>query len=121
MFGSKKTVIVHEDVTSEEFLRILGKGEIKLKQFVVGEHSPLDGIPLRHTNLPRDVLIGPLIRKECVILPDGNTILEKDDIIILIGKEEDINDTRNQLASVSVVGRVLNTVTTIFRKLFTRR
>jgi NhaP-type Na+/H+ and K+/H+ antiporter len=104
--SSNKHNVNHEDISIDEFLSILNKGEIKLKQIMVGEKSLLDGVQLKNTNLPKNILIGPLIKGNNIILPDGNTKLEKNDILVLLGKEKDISDIKALVESLSIFGKV---------------
>ncbi len=116
MIGKEKKISLKEDISIEEFMKILKKGGIKLKQLRVEDHSMLEGRRLKETNLPKNVLVGPLIKNDIAMLPDGNTLLEKNDILILLGTENDINITKSQLTGMHGIGKVLNFIAGIFRK-----
>lgn len=93
---------LNEKISEQEFISILKSGDIKMKRLIVGGHSKLDGLQLKFTGLPKDVLMGPLIRENKVILPDGDTKLEHGDVIILFGKEKDLDITKELLSPVSI-------------------
>lgn len=107
MGWKRKKILANEDMKAEDFFSILQKGSIKLKQVVVEEKSQLDGVLLKKTNLPKNVMIGPLVKGETVILPDGNTRLEKGDLLTLLGTEDDIRDTKAQLEAPTKFSRLI--------------
>lgn len=97
---------INDQITFKEFSDILNKGEIKLRKFNIGKHSLLDGVQLKNTSLPGHVLIGPLVREDKIFLPDGNTILKNGDVLILLGREEDIIQTEDQMKEVTYLTRI---------------
>jgi len=99
-------VELSEDITEQEFFKILQTGNIKLKRLMVGDHSRLDGIELKWTNLPKDVLMGPIVRKQEVILPDGDTKLKHGDVIVILGTEKDLEIIKELLLAVGVIARI---------------
>lgn len=101
MFNKNKDSLLHEDISIDEFLEILKKGNIRLKQVTVENHSLLDGVQLKNTTLPKNILVAFLIRENNVTLADGNTYLEKNDVLILLGKEEDLDKIKAQLKGLS--------------------
>ena len=112
---------LHEDISEEEFIKILQTGEIKMKRLTVGGHSKLDGLELKWTSLPREILMGPLIRKEQVILPDGDTKLKHGDIIIIFGKEKDLEITKELLAAHDFITQAKRSVQRFLSKIKTRK
>ena len=97
---------VKENVTEQEFIEILQAGNIKMKRLTVGGHSRLDGIELKWTSLPKDILIGPIVRKNEVILPDGDTKLKNGDVIIIFGSEKDLDIIKELLLAEGLMARI---------------
>lgn len=95
-----------DNITEQEFFKILESGNIKMKRLTVGVHSKLDGIELKWTNLPKDVLMGPLVRRKEVILPDGDTKLKHGDVIIIFGTQHDLELTKDLLLAEGIITRI---------------
>ncbi|HOP65311.1 MAG TPA: TrkA C-terminal domain-containing protein [Spirochaetota bacterium] len=97
---------IKENVTEQELIEILKTGNIKMKRLTVGVHSRLDGIELKWTSLPKDILIGPIVRKNEVILPDGDTKLKNGDVIIIFGSEKDLDIIKELLLAEGLMARI---------------
>ena len=50
---------------------------------------------IRDSNLPEDIRIGAIIRKDKVIIPRSNFIFEKDDLIVFLAKREELKAVEN--------------------------
>ncbi len=103
-------------ITLEQFGEILNAGDFIIRKFIVGKHSLLDGVLLKNSNIPVNILIGPLVREKEIILADGNTILRNNDILVLVGKKDDIEIFKNQLKEITVFKRAKNFINKLFRK-----
>ena len=57
--------------------KILGKSELLNKK-------------IRDANLPENIRIGAIVRKEKVIIPRSNFIFEKDDLVVFLAKREEL-------------------------------
>ncbi|MBN1782254.1 TrkA C-terminal domain-containing protein [bacterium] len=68
----------------------LDMGDGTIDQIRITEKSPLAGKKLMEIELPKQVLVGTVVRGEEVIFPDGLTILNAGDKLTLIGKKEDV-------------------------------
>ncbi|WP_143288661.1 monovalent cation:proton antiporter family protein [Calderihabitans maritimus] len=55
---------------------------------------------LKYINLPGDVLVVSIIRGQDRIVPRGNTLLKKDDLLILMGNRDSIKEASRQLGAV---------------------
>lgn len=97
---------INDNITGQELIQILESGNIKMKRLTVGVHSRLDGIELKWTNLPKNVLIGPILRKKDVILPDGDTRLRHGDALIIFGSGEDLEITKELLLAEGIITRI---------------
>ena len=105
------------NISLDQIGEILEAGDFIVRKFIVGKHSLLDGVLLKNSNIPDNILIGPLIREDEIILADGNTVLHNNDIIILIGKRDDIGIFKGQLEGITTLKKVKNFI----NKLFTRK
>lgn len=97
---------LNEKISEQEFISILQKGDIKMKRLIVGGHAKLDGLQLKFTGLPKDVLMGPIVRKDTIILPDGDTTIKHGDVIILFGKDKDLDITKELLSPIGIWTRL---------------
>lgn len=104
------------NVSLEQFGEILETGDFVVRKFIVGKHSLLDGVLLKNSNIPVNILIGPLIRENEIILADGNTILLNNDILILVGKKDDIGIFKGQLKEITTLKKIKNFIFKLFRK-----
>jgi len=76
----------------------LEMGDGTIEQIVVGERSSLSGKKLSEIQFPKAVLVGTVVRDEKVIIPDGQTVLQKGDKVTLLGKKKNVQDVIKQLA-----------------------
>ncbi len=104
------------DISLEQFGEILKAGDFIVRKFIVGKHSLLDGVLLKNSNIPVNILIGPLVRENEILLADGNTILLNNDIIILVGKKDDIGIFKGQFKKIGIFKKVKNYINKLFRK-----
>jgi len=105
------------EISLEQIGEILEAGDFIVRKFIVGKQSLLDGVLLKNSSIPDNILIGPLIREDEIILADGNTVLQNNDIIVLIGKREDIDIFKGQVEGITTLKRMKNFI----NKLFTRK
>ena len=63
--------------------------------FKILEKSELLNKKIRDSNLPEDIRIGAIIRKDKVIIPRSNFIFEKDDLIVFLAKREELKAVEN--------------------------
>ena len=54
------------------------------------ESAPVIGVPLQEAKLPRGVLVGALLRDNQVIIPRGQTMIQKGDRVIIFSPKESI-------------------------------
>ena len=54
------------------------------------DKSELLNKKIRDSNLPEDIRIGAIVRKNKVIIPRSNFIFEKDDLVIFLAKREQL-------------------------------
>ena len=68
----------------------------------ISEKSELVNKKIRDSNLPEDIRIGAVIRKEKVVIPRSNFIFEKGDLVVFLVKREELKS----IESIFSVGTV---------------
>jgi len=71
-----------------EFKEALDNAGGSLEYVQVLEQSPVCHKTLKEIEIPDEVLAGLVIRDGTVVIPDGDTCIEPDDRIVLLGKKE---------------------------------
>ena len=82
---------------AKELKSSLEKGDGALEQVEVSFLSPVAGKKVREVDLPKEVLLGPILRGKELIIPDGETELQAMDRVTLIGKKKDVEMTARLL------------------------
>ena len=59
------------------------------------ESSDLVNKSIKDSNLPEEVRVGAIVRKNKVMMPKSNFIFEKDDIVIVLSKRENIKEVED--------------------------
>ncbi len=62
---------------------------------IVDGSSPLAGLTLRQVELPMSIIVTTIQRHRDLVVPDGTTVLEGGDELVLIGSEDDIETVRS--------------------------
>ena len=65
-------------------------GEYECIEAKISEKSDLINKKIRDANLPEDIRIGAIIRKEKVLIPRSNFIFEKNDVVVFLAKREEL-------------------------------
>jgi len=73
-------------------LTLLKEGEAEVIELIVSPHSKIINTPLRKANLPQNSIIGAIVRKDEVIIPHGNDIIQPEDKIIIFALSSDIKE-----------------------------
>ena len=66
------------------------------------EKSELLNKKIRDSNLPEDIRIGAVVRKNEVIIPRSNFVFEKDDLVVFLAKREQLKEVES-IFSVSSI------------------
>jgi trk system potassium uptake protein TrkA len=61
------------------------------------ETSAIVGKPLRSVGVPKGALVAAVMRKEQIIIPSGETVVEPDDRIIIVARREAISQVEKIL------------------------
>jgi trk system potassium uptake protein TrkA len=70
-------------------------GEYEFIEARISDKSELINKKIRESNLPVDIRIGAIIRKDNVIIPRSNFIFEKDDLVVFLAKREELKAVEN--------------------------
>lgn len=71
-------------------LTLLKEGEAEVIELIVSPYSKIINKPLKKANLPQNTIIGAIVRKNEVIIPHGNDIIQPEDKIIIFALSSDI-------------------------------
>lgn len=63
-------------------------GQAEIIEAEVVENSPMAGKTLRDINMPKGVRVGAILREGEVIIPDAETVVRKDDFMIILSLAE---------------------------------
>ena len=70
-------------------------GEYEFIEAKILEKSELLNKSIRDSNLPEDIRIGAIVRKNQVIIPRSNFTFEKDDLVVFLAKREELKAVEN--------------------------
>ena len=70
-------------------------GEYEVIEAEILETSELVNKELKNSNLPDDIRIGSIIRGEDIIIPSSNYVFQKNDIVILLSKKDQLSVVEN--------------------------
>lgn len=95
----EKYLLKKYNLMSDEF----ADGKVKLVEFNVSSKSSFVGKSLNELQGFDNLLISAISRKGKTIIPNGNTIFEENDAILVIGASADIDEFDRQHSNVSAV------------------
>ncbi|MCK5766990.1 MAG: NAD-binding protein, partial [Candidatus Atribacteria bacterium] len=76
-------------------LTLLKEGKAEVIELIVHSGAKIINTPLKNTKLPKNSIIGAIIRKNNVIIPHGDNIIQADDRIIIFALSSDIKKIEN--------------------------
>ena len=79
------------------------EGKAEALEFLIQAGSPVIGIPLSRLPLKKGVLIACIYRNRQVIIPNGQTMIEVDDRVIIVTKQIGFQDVRDILQDAHTV------------------
>lgn len=80
-----------------ETLYRLNDNRVEALEFQIREDSPVVGIPLKELNLKKNMIIGCITHKGKVEMPTGNSVINVNDMVILITTTTGLHDIRDAL------------------------
>jgi uncharacterized protein with PhoU and TrkA domain len=85
---------------AKELKSNLERGDGALEQVEVSFLSAAAGKKIRDIHFPKEVLLGPILRGEELIIPDGETEILAADRVTLMGKKKDVEGTAKLLKGI---------------------
>lgn len=86
-----------EGCAVERLYKMLG-GEVEALEFIVNETSPMIGVPLKQLHLRKGILLAAVARGSDIMIPNGNTALQKGDRIVVVSRAAGLKDLSDILA-----------------------
>ena len=77
-------------------------GEYEFIEAKISEKSELLNKKIKDSNLPEDIRIGAIVRKDQVIIPRSNFIFEKDDLVVFLAKREQLKEVESIFSITSI-------------------
>ena len=82
---------------AQELKKSLEKGGGAMKRIEITASSPANGKQVKDLDLPKEVLLGPILRGKNLIIPDGETEIREGDRVTIMGTEKDVTATGKYL------------------------
>lgn len=78
--------LIEQSVQIDDIVSLVAseEGKILLTEFKLNPSTPILGIPLKDLPKPRNFLLVSIVRDNEVIVPNGESVLEKDDKILVL-------------------------------------
>ena len=77
-------------------------GEYEFIEAKILEKSELLNKQIKDANLPEDIRIGAIVRKDQVIIPRSNFVFEKDDLVVFLAKRELLKEVESIFSISSI-------------------
>ena len=89
------TILKHVHKGTIETVYSLLDGEYEFIEAEILENSELINKTLKDSNLPKEIRIGAIVRKNKVIIPKSNFKFEKKDLVVFLTKRDQLNKVEN--------------------------
>ena len=89
------TIMKHVHMGTIDTVYTLLDGQYEFLEAKILESSELVNKSIKDSNLPDQVRIGAIVRKDKVMMPSSKFIFEKDDIVIVLSKREQLKDVED--------------------------
>ena len=105
-----ETVISPKDLTANQIIRYVRamqnsfgsnnietlyrivNGKVEVLEFLVREHAPFLGRPLKELQLKKNLLLAVIVRRGKTIIPDGNNTIMMGDSVIVVTVQNNLRD-----------------------------
>ena len=77
-------------------------GEYEFIEAKILEKSELLNKKIRDSNLPEDIRIGAIVRKDKVIIPKSDFIFDKNDLVVFLAKREQLKEVESIFSISSI-------------------
>jgi trk system potassium uptake protein TrkA len=88
-------ILKHVHKGTIETVYSLLDGEYEFIEAEIIESSELINKSLKESNLPKDIRIGAILRKDDIIIPKSNFIFEKKDLVVFLTKRDQLKKVEN--------------------------
>ncbi len=95
------TIMKHVHMGSIDTVYSLLDGEYEFLEAKILETSELVNKSIKDANLPDDVRIGAIVKKGKVIMPKSTSVFEKNDIVVLLSKRDQLQEVENLFSITS--------------------
>tara|TARA_B100000945_G_scaffold308518_1_gene298322 strand:- start:3518 stop:4885 length:1368 start_codon:yes stop_codon:yes gene_type:complete len=89
------TIMKHVHMGTIDTVYSLLDGQYEFLEAKILETSELVNKSIKDSNLPDEVRIGAIVRKDKVLMPKSNFIFEKDDIVVVLSKREQLKEVED--------------------------
>ena len=89
------TIMKHVHMGTIDTVYSLLDGKYEFLEAKILESSDLVSKSIRDSNLPDEVRIGAIVRKNKVMMPKSNFVFEKDDIVVVLSKREQLKEVED--------------------------
>ncbi|MCL2598905.1 MAG: NAD-binding protein [Firmicutes bacterium] len=94
--------VVEQNAFMEDISSVAEIGDVNILQVPLLDDSPAIGKRLMDTRLPQNTLIGCVMREGKNIIPNGQTVLQKGDTLLLLSLEHSEEEAVKQLTGKSL-------------------
>ena len=89
------TIMKHVHMGTIDTVYSLLDGQYEFLEAKILESSDLVNKSIKDSNLPEEVRIGAIVRKDKVMMPSSKFVFEKDDIVIVLSKREQLKEVED--------------------------
>ncbi len=89
------TIMKHVHMGTIDTVYSLLDGQYEFLEAKILESSELVNKSIKDSNLPDEVRIGAIVRKDKVMMPKSSFIFEKNDIVVVLSKREQLKEVEN--------------------------
>ena len=89
------TIMKHVHMGTIDTVYSLLDGEYEFLEAKILETSELVNKSIKDSNLPDEVRVGAIVRKNKVMMPKSTSIFEKNDIVVLLSKRDQLKEVEN--------------------------
>ena len=96
------SILKHVHKGSIETAYTILNGEFEVIEAEIIETSELINKELKNSNLPDEIRIGAILRKDNIIIPRSNFVFQKDDTVVFLAKRDQISIVENMFRISSI-------------------
>ena len=89
------TIMKHVHMGTIDTVYSLLDGKYEFLEAKILESSELVNKSIKDSNLPEEVRVGAIVRKNKVMMPKSNFVFEKEDIVVVLAKREQLKEVED--------------------------